>query len=121
MYLLAVRHPGSFDALGIASFGPIDLNNSSPTYGYITTTPKVLWRQADIVGPLMEGLDCPFAFDTDVNAPAMSEFARYSMILRRSRWGCVFALTRVRVGAGCRPAARRVRTSPWGQASVLGL
>jgi hypothetical protein len=24
----------------------------------------------------MEGLDCPFAFDTDVNAPAMSEFSR---------------------------------------------
>ena len=74
--LCLLRTPGSFDAHGIASFGPIDLNKASPTYGYITTTPKVLWRQADVVGPLMEGLDCPFAFDTDVNAPAMSEFSR---------------------------------------------
>lgn len=65
-----------FDALGIASFGPIDLRHDSPTFGYITSTPKILWRHVDIVGPLTEGLDVPVAFDTDVNAPAMSEFAR---------------------------------------------
>ena len=41
-----------YDALGIASFGPIDLAPASKTYGYITTTPKPKWAGTDIVGPL---------------------------------------------------------------------
>lgn len=30
----------AYDALGVATFGPVDLRRGSPTYGFITTTPK---------------------------------------------------------------------------------
>lgn len=63
-----------FDAIGIASFGPIDLNKSSPTYGYITGTPKPDWSFTDIVGPFKAAFpEVPIGFDTDVNAPALYE------------------------------------------------
>jgi fructokinase len=60
-------------AIGIASFGPIDLNTKSPTYGYITTTPKLGWRNTNIVGMITEALGIPIAFDTDVNIAALGE------------------------------------------------
>jgi len=61
------------EALGIASFGPIDLDRTSPTYGYITTTPKTAWRNFDLVGALSKELAVPVAFETDVNAAALAE------------------------------------------------
>jgi len=63
----------SIDALGIGSFGPIDLNKSSLTYGYITSTPKLAWRNYDIVGNISSALQVPIGFDTDVNASALGE------------------------------------------------
>ena len=60
-------------SLGIGSFGPIDLDISSPKYGFITTTPKPGWQNVDIVGPLKDKLQIPIAFDTDVNAAAIGE------------------------------------------------
>jgi fructokinase len=61
-------------SLGIASFGPVDLHRSSPTYGYITSTPKPGWRDTDIVGHFRERLpDLPIGFDTDVNGAALGE------------------------------------------------
>lgn len=59
-----------YDALGVATFGPVDLNPASPTYGYITTTPKPGWKHTDVLGPL-RAVDpsAPILFDTDVNAP----------------------------------------------------
>src|SRR6476620_6546566 len=59
--------------LGIASFGPIDLDRTSPTCGYITTTPKTAWRNFDLVGALSKELAVPVAFETDVNAAALAE------------------------------------------------
>lgn len=61
------------DALGIGCFGPIDLNRESATYGYITSTPKLPWRNYNIVGTLSEALQVPIGFDTDVNASAIGE------------------------------------------------
>ncbi len=61
-------------AIGVGSFGPLDLDPSSPTYGYITSTPKPGWHQTNIVGRLQEALQLPVAFDTDVNAAALGEF-----------------------------------------------
>lgn len=61
------------EALGIASFGPIDLDRTSSTYGYITTTPKTAWRNFDLVGALSKELAVPVAFETDVNAAALAE------------------------------------------------
>ena len=60
-------------SLGIASFGPIDLDEKSSTYGRITTTPKAAWRDFDIVGAVAKALPVPIAFETDVNAAALAE------------------------------------------------
>ena len=64
---------GELAAVGIASFGPVDLNTSSPTFGYITTTPKPAWSQVDLRGGIERALKLPVAFDTDVNAAAFGE------------------------------------------------
>jgi fructokinase len=64
---------GDLASIGIASFGPIDLHASSPTYGYITTTPKDGWRQVDLYGEIQRALNVPIAFDTDVNTAAFGE------------------------------------------------
>lgn len=60
-------------ALGIGSFGPIDLHPESETYGYITSTPKPGWANTNVVGPIWEALQVPIGFDTDVNAAALGE------------------------------------------------
>jgi fructokinase len=60
-------------AVGIGSFGPVDLDRASATYGYITTTPKPGWAQADLYGVIQQALQVPVAFDTDVNAAAFGE------------------------------------------------
>lgn len=59
--------------LGIGSFGPIDLKKDSPTYGWITSTPKLDWRNYNLVGALKEALQVPIGFDTDVNASCLGE------------------------------------------------
>ncbi len=61
------------EALGIGSFGPIDPDKSSRTYGYITSTPKLAWANFDIVGSMKKELKVPVGFDTDVNASALGE------------------------------------------------
>lgn len=61
------------DAVGIGCFGPLDLNPASATYGYITTTPKLLWRNYPILDAMRDALGVPAAIDTDVNAAALAE------------------------------------------------
>ncbi|MBQ7637228.1 MAG: ROK family protein [Lachnospiraceae bacterium] len=61
------------DALGIGTFGPADLDETSPTYGCITSTPKLAWRDYNILGTFKEALNIPIGFDTDVNAAALGE------------------------------------------------
>jgi fructokinase len=73
---------GRLKAAGIASFGPLDLNPSSPRYGYITTTPKPGWMNFDIAGAMGKVLDLPVGIDTDVNGAALGE----------SRWGAAQGL-----------------------------
>lgn len=64
-----------YDALGVATFGPVDLEPTSPTYGYITSTPKPGWQNIDVLGPCRAVRpSVPCGFDTDVNAPAVAEF-----------------------------------------------
>jgi fructokinase len=60
-------------SVGIASFGPVDLNPASQTFGFITTTPKTGWQQVDLYGEIQKALKVPIAFDTDVNAAAFGE------------------------------------------------
>jgi fructokinase len=64
-------------AIGVASFGPVDLDPASATYGYITTTPKPGWAWTDFLGQVKNAFNVPCAFETDVNAAAMGEY----------RWG----------------------------------
>lgn len=61
-------------AIGVASFGPLDLNIQSPTYGYITSTPKPFWANVDLIGRLQRALKSTFALDTDVNGAALAEY-----------------------------------------------
>lgn len=67
------RQPDSVAAVGIGTFGPADVNPSSPSYGQITTTPKPGWQGADVVGAIQQALGVPVAFDTDVNVAALAE------------------------------------------------
>jgi len=71
------------EALGVGSFGPVDLDRNSKTYGYITSTPKLAWVDYDIVGYLKKELNIPIGFDTDVNASALGE----------ATWGCMKGLS----------------------------
>lgn len=65
---------GPLHALGVASFGPVDLDVHSPTYGAITSTPKPGWRNTPLVAPLQAALGpLPIGFDTDVNGAALGE------------------------------------------------
>jgi fructokinase len=64
---------GSLSAIGVGSFGPVQLDRESAQYGFITRTPKAGWSGTDIVGPLAREFGCAIGFDTDVNAAARAE------------------------------------------------
>ncbi|MFW6062568.1 MAG: ROK family protein [Chloroflexota bacterium] len=73
---------GRLQGLGIAAFGPVDPDPRSPTFGYITSTPKEGWRNTDFAGVVRRALDVPVGFDTDVNGAALGEW----------RWGAAQGL-----------------------------
>ena len=67
-------------SIGIATFGPIDANINSSTYGFITDTPKNHWKNTDILSLLeLRNIDKKVVFDTDVNAPALLEFSNLKL------------------------------------------
>lgn len=93
------------EAIGIGSFGPIDLKPDSPTYGYITTTPKSEWENCNVVGILKREFTVPFGWDTDVNAAALGEVT----------WGaaqgldnCVYYTIGTGVGVGLIAGGKRI-------------
>lgn len=65
---------GPPSAVGIASFGPIDPDPQSGTFGHITATPKPGWSHTDLAGPVRQALGVPVGFDTDVNVAALGEW-----------------------------------------------
>lgn len=87
----------SLAAVGVGSFGPVELDRSSPDYGHITTTPKPGWQDVDLAGELGHALAIPIAFNTDVNAAALGE----------TKWGagrdvasCLYLTVGTGVGGG---------------------
>lgn len=70
------RH-GPLAAVGVATFGPVEVDRADPRWGHILATPKTGWSNTDLVGPLAARLGCPVGLDTDVTAAALAEY----------RWG----------------------------------
>ncbi|MEY4500196.1 MAG: hypothetical protein RIS52_86 [Pseudomonadota bacterium] len=68
---------GPFTAIGIASFGPAELDRASPAWGYITQTTKPGWSNTDFAARVGRECEAPVGFDTDVNGAALAE----------ARWG----------------------------------
>lgn len=86
------RH-GPLQAVGVACFGPVDLDPASSTWGHVTATPKPGWAETDVAGPIARELGVPVGFDTDVNGAALAE----------ARWGAgqgLDSLVYVTVGTG---------------------
>jgi fructokinase len=71
------RDRASLTAVGVAAFGPVDLDPASPTYGFVTSTPKPGWSGTDLAGAIGRALGLPIGFDTDVNGAGLAEW----------RWG----------------------------------
>jgi fructokinase len=94
---LAAHSGVGLRGVGIGSFGPVDLNADSPTWGYITSTPKAEWRDFDLAGAIGRALGLPVRFDTDVNAAVLGE----------ARWGaardvsdCLYLTIGTGIGGG---------------------
>ncbi|HEX2052519.1 MAG TPA: ROK family protein [Actinomycetota bacterium] len=64
---------GGLDAIGVASFGPVDLSPSSATYGCLLETPKPGWSGTPILRPLEEAFGVPVVLASDVEGAALSE------------------------------------------------
>lgn len=93
------------EAIGIGSFGPVGLRRDSPTYGFITTTPKPGWAQYPFLDAMRRHFGVPFGWDTDVNAAAFGEAA----------WGaaegldsCVYFTIGTGIGVGVYAGGRLV-------------
>ena len=95
--MLAFFEASPIRALGIGSFGPVDLNKRSPQYGHIMQTPKLAWRSYPLLQAFQERLHVPVGLDTDVNAAALAE-ARLGAA--RGRESCLYVTVGTGVGGG---------------------
>lgn len=84
-------------SIGVGSFGPIDVNLKSDTYGYITTTPKPGWANYNMVGALKDAFDIPIAWTTDVNAAAYGELKKGAA---RGKNSCIYITVGTGIGGG---------------------
>ncbi len=72
-----LKDQGPLDAIGIASFGPAELDRGAANWGFITHTTKPGWSNSDFARRVSRALNLPVGFDTDVNGAALAE----------ARWG----------------------------------
>ena len=84
-------------SLGIGTFGPVDLNPASPTYGWITKTPKPGWSMKPLLPPMRDELAVPAAIDTDVNAAALAE---WKLGAAKDLGSCMYVTVGTGIGAG---------------------
>ena len=103
--IIAFFKPHNIDALGIATFGPVDLNPSSPTFGSIINTPKLAWRNFPLYQRLKSALGVPCAIDTDVNGAALAE-ARLGAV--KGLDNCVYFTVGTGIGGGVLSGGRLV-------------
>lgn len=68
------KYKAEISSIGIGSFGPIDSDLNSDKYGFITNTPKLLWKDFDFLGTLKSVFNIPMYWTTDVNASANGEY-----------------------------------------------
>lgn len=90
----------SFDAIGVACFGPVDAKIGSSTHGFITSTPKPNWAHTDVLGGVGcrdEFKDIPCWFDTDVNAPALAEYCYHH---KAGTTSCAYITIGTGIGVG---------------------
>jgi fructokinase len=85
------------DAVGIATFGPVNLNENSSEYGNITSTPKLAWRNFPLYRTMVDTLKVPCLVDTDVNAAALAE-ATYGAA--RNLNNCLYITVGTGIGGG---------------------
>lgn len=90
-------HNHAIEAIGVGSFGPIDLNSESASYGTILNTPKTSWKNFDLLGKLKSDYHVPIFLDTDVNAAALSEF-KYGA--GKGADSCMYITVGTGIGAG---------------------
>lgn len=85
------------EALGICSFGPLDLNPASDTYGYITSTPKLQWRDFPLLPVMSTALQVPVKLDTNCNGAALAEV---KMGVARTGGSCLYVTVGTGIGGG---------------------
>ncbi|WP_066067066.1 ROK family protein [Neobacillus soli] len=85
------------EAIGIGSFGPVDVNPESPTYGMITSTPKLAWRNFLFVQAMKDAFSVPIGFNTDVNAAALGEAVHGAA---KGLDSCLYITVGTGIGAG---------------------
>lgn len=84
-------------SIGIGSFGPININLDSLTYGYITSTPKKSWKNTNFLGIFKERYQIPIGWNTDVNAAALGEF---TLGAAQNKNSCVYITIGTGFGGG---------------------
>lgn len=87
----------SVRALGIGCFGPIDIDPSSPTYGYITSTPKLAWQNFNFVKTIQDSIPIAISFNTDVNVAAYGEF---KLGAAKDKSSCIYITVGTGIGGG---------------------
>lgn len=89
------KHPVT--AIGIGSFGPVDIDKSSSTYGNITSTPKPGWTNYPFLQTMKEAFNVPMEFNTDVNAAALGELM---LGAAQGEESCLYITVGTGIGAG---------------------
>ncbi|KZX22158.1 ROK family protein [Rathayibacter tanaceti] len=108
---------GTVAAVGVASFGPLDIDPASPGYGRLTSTPKLGWEGTDVLGPLGDAAPgARMSLVTDVNGAALGE----------ARWGAgvgesdfVYLTVGTGVGGGVIAGGRLLAGSGWPEVAHL--
>ena len=85
------------EALGVGTFGPVDLDKRSATYGTILNTPKIKWRNYPLLDKLKADYSVPVYLDTDVNVACLGE---YTYGAGKNVDSCLYITVGTGIGAG---------------------